>query len=70
MKAAQHPVVLSITVRFVKSVMVSVIVCCNLELLFIKPTVKVCVQYCWDIIISQQLMQDAIKCIVDDNVVF
>ena len=36
---------------------------------FIKPAVKIDGQYCWDILLSQQIL-DAIKVVADDNFIF
>jgi len=38
-------------------------------LLFIKHEVKVNGQYCWDILLSQQML-DAMKRVIDNNFVF
>jgi len=43
--------------------------CQTLELFFIKPRVKVSGQCCWDVLLSQQVI-DAIKRVADDNFVF
>jgi len=38
------------------------------ELFLIKSGVKLNEQHCWDILLSQQML-DAIKCVIDDNFV-
>jgi len=38
------------------------------ELFLIKSGVKLNEQHCWDILLSQQIL-DAIKCVIDDNFV-
>jgi len=53
---------------FTKSVIASVAES-KRELFFIKPGLKVNEQYCWDILLCQQML-DAIKCVVNGNFVF
>jgi len=60
---------MSVCATFTKSIIVFAAVSKNGRLFFIKTGVKVNGQYCWDVLLIQQML-DAIKCIVDDNSVF
>jgi len=52
---------------FIKSVSMSVAVS-KMGVVLCQPGVKVCVQYCLDILLCQQIL-DSIKRVIDDNFV-
>jgi len=67
-QGAQHPAICYIYTLDIFQVCLGVSRCVKMGVL-LKPEVKVNGQYCWDILLPQQIL-DVIKYIADDNFVF